>query len=328
MNEVASEITRRLLQVSYLPGIGTVALRKVVMLAAEMGLESISDDNEILRKFNKSNAKKGKQCGDRSPKVLDSCEQHNIRILSPLDEEYPSALMHIEDYPPLLYIKGNVDTLSKLGCAVVGTRNASHLGKSWAKQIAEIFASRDYCVVSGLALGIDTAAHEGALKGGGTTVAVLAHGLDIVTPAKNKTLANSILENRGALIAEHPPGVPPQPPEYARRNRIQSGMSVCSVMVESKESGGTIHHANFAKNQGRQLYCVTPDETVSGYSKFEMGGAGKLISEGYAHQIHNREELLKIIDQGKFENDFVKWKKKPFIQKEKTIVQEEFFTDN
>ena len=316
MTNVASESTKRLLQLSYLPGVGAAALRKIVLHAMQKGLASISDDQEILATFSHRGGRSGKQNGDISPAVLETCERDSIRIFSPLDKKYPPALGHIEDFPPLLYVRGNAAALSKIGCAVVGTREASHLGTSWAKQISEIFSDRGYCVVSGLALGIDTAAHEGALRSGGITVAVMAHGLDHVTPASNKDLSKSILENQGALVSEHPPGVPPRPQEYVRRNRIQSGMSVCSVVVESGESGGSIHQGKFTHKQGRRLYCVVPDQTVPGYSEFRIEGARRLMSEANGHPIHNSAELLEIIKQGVFESDFVKLNEKLFIQKE------------
>lgn len=316
MNNIASTSTARLLQLSFFPGVGTAALRKIVFQAMRNGLASISDDEEVLATFSYRGGRSGKQNGDGSLGVLEACERNAIRIVSPLDDKYPPALGHIEDFPPLLYVRGDVAALSKIGCAVVGTREASRLGTSWAKQISEIFASRDYCVVSGLALGIDTAAHEGALRAGGVTIAVMAHGLDHVTPASNKDLAKAILENRGALIAEHPPGFPPRPQEFVRRNRIQSGMSVCSVVVESGESGGAIHQGKFAHKQKRRLYCVVPDQTVPGYSEFRIEGARRLTREADACPIHNSGELLEIIQTGVLESDFAKLNEKPVIQKE------------
>ena len=156
MKNVASVSTQRLLQLSYLPGVGVAALRKITVHAIERGLEGISDDQEILATFSHRGGRSGKQTGDLSPTVLESCERDSIRIVSPLDDEYPPALAHIDDFPPLLYIRGNAAALSKIGCAVVGTREASRLGTSWAKQLSEIFAGHGYCVVSELALGIDT----------------------------------------------------------------------------------------------------------------------------------------------------------------------------
>jgi DNA processing protein len=152
-------------------------------------------------------------------------------------------------------------------------------------------------VVSGLALGIDAAAHEGCLKAGGITVAILAHGLDRITPHSNRGLADQILESEGCLVAEHAPGVPPVRQEYVRRNRIQSGMAACSIMVESAEEGGAIHQGNFAARQGRPLYVVTPPAGTSGSEDFKYAGAERLMKEAKARPIGSRADLEAALDR-------------------------------
>ena len=295
MTEVASKTTEQLLHFFCQPGIGSATLQNIVEHAEQHGVDSLIDEQEILSLFPPRSVRNGKKKGSQFSTVLKACEKDSVRIVSPLDDEYPSLLREIKDYPPLLYVRGKIAALSKTGCAVVGTREASRLGISWAKQISEIFTNNDFCVVSGLALGIDAAAHRGALDNGGTTIAVMAHGLDTITPGSNKELAQEILENGGALIAEHPPGTPPRRPEYVLRNRIQSGLSVCSIIVESGESGGAMHEARFTNDQDRKLYCIVPDENVDGFSEFNLGGARKLMSELAALPIHNSKDLRTII---------------------------------
>ena len=295
MPEVASRSTRQLLHYSCQPGVGSSTLRDIVAHAEECGIESLFDEQEILSLYPPRSGRNGKKNDGQYSTVLQACEKDSIRIVSPLDGEYPGHLSEIKDYPPLLYVRGNMEALPKMGCAVVGTREASRLGISWAKQISEIFTDNGYCVVSGLALGIDTAAHRGALDNGGTTIAVMAHGLDLITPGSNKDLAHEILDNGGALVAEHPPGTPPRRSEYAIRNRIQSGLSACSVIVESGESGGAMHEARFTHDQGRKLYCIIPDEGVDGFSEFNLDGARKLEDELSARPIRNSDDLLAII---------------------------------
>lgn len=303
MDQVLSRATERILQLSCLPGIGAGALRKIIARERRLGPASLDDEKEILASFSRSNGP-AKQCRDAWKLTVDRCQELDIHILSPFDSDYPKPLVHISDFPTIIYVRGSTSALNKIGCAVVGTRDASHLGCSWGRQIAETFAIQGFCVVSGLALGIDTAAHEGALRANGSTVSILAHGLDRITPASNKGLAEKILECGGALVSEHPPGTPPRKAEYVKRNRIQSGMSVCSVVVESGEEGGAIHQGNFTARQKRRLYCVIPDSSVSGFSQFRSAGGRRLMSEAGATPIHSREELVQIIKSGILQKDF------------------------
>jgi DNA processing protein len=178
------------------------------------------------------------------------------------------------------------------------------LGRSWARQIAELLALNDITVVSGLALGIDTEAHIGALSGRGGTVAILAHGLDQITPSSNRPLADKILANGGVLLSEHPPGVPPRRAEYVRRNRLQSGMSVCSIVVESGREGGAIHQARFTRSQGRDLFTVVPPKGMAGAAAFNNDGAEYLTSEMNARALTKREDLLTLVNSNYFQTRF------------------------
>lgn len=292
INKIASQETRLVLTALALPGVGPAALRRLIAAS------SSSKDHNIMAGFieNELNGKDEKTVHDKVSEQLSDCEKHNIFVLSPFDKGYPSRLKAISDYPPILYVKGDIDAMRCDGFAVVGTREASKLGMSWAKQIASIVCEYQLSVVSGLALGIDSAAHEGALKVGGRTIAVLAHGLDRVTPARNKDLAEQILGGGGALVSEHAPGVPPRKAEYVRRNRIQSGMSLCSIIVESGETGGAMHQGKFTRDQGHPLFCTFPDESVRGSGEFNYNGAKKLISEMNAKPIADSTELKEFID--------------------------------
>lgn len=297
-----SPISKRLLELSFLPGVGTGALRAVIPRIEAGGAEEL--DNAIATASKKLGSGSGKQNPDGWRDVLEKCDKEQISILSALDEEYPYPLRSIEDFPPFLYVKGDVSALQRIGAAVVGTREASHLGLSWAKQISKILGERGYSIVSGLALGIDTAAHEGALLANAVTVAVLAHGVDKVTPASNRALAEAIVASGGALVSEHPPGVPPRRAEYVRRNRIQSGMSVCSIVVESGDVGGAIHQGHFTAKQGRILFCVQPEEGTQGSDQFRYDGGVRLSKEVDAKSIRNREDLMSILDSGRLESRY------------------------
>ena len=301
MFNVVSERTKRLLKDSFRPGVGMETLRKYVQFKKDHDPDDLADDDEIFAR--RPSYRNGKQKVDRSSEILEACERESIRIVSPFDEPeaYPPQLFRIPEFPPLLYLRGSLLPLSKAGfAAVVGTREASHLGIKWATRISEVFVDADYCVVSGLALGIDTAAHEGALHSGtsGATIAIMAHGLDRITPTSNTKLARRILDNDGALISEHAPGTPPRRAEYVRRNRIQSGLSFCSILVESDEVGGAIHEARFTHKQERKLYYIAPDSNERGYSEFKIGGANRLKAEFNAQPIRNVAELQEVISKG------------------------------
>ena len=232
--------------------------------------------------------------------ILDDCDRLEIAIVGFDDDEFPHLLRLIPDPPAILYRKGSDSALLIDGFAVVGTRKASDAGRRAAAMIAGHFATRGYSVVSGLALGIDSAAHKGALEKGGVTVAVLAHGLDTVAPSSNRPLAQRILENKGALISEHPPGVPPRPPEFVRRNRLQSGISLGSVVVESDVEGGAMHQARFTVTQHRRLFTVlaTSQDSVG---ELNESGARHLVATMGATAVCSVADLdreLLAIDKG------------------------------
>lgn len=231
---------------------------------------------------------------DRAAAVVRSCESDNIAIIGYCDSDYPEGLRRIPDPPAVIYVRGSLSALRRCGFAVVGTRRASSSGLRIARSIASHLAERGVSVVSGLALGIDRAAHEGALDAGGITVAVLAHGLDTVSPRSHIDLATDILCHDGALLSEHPPGTPPRPAEFVRRNRLQSGISVGSIVVESGETGGSIHQARFTARQGRLLLTVlrrSPGDDLN------QAGADRLVSELGAIPIRTIADLDEHLDQ-------------------------------
>ena len=239
----------------------------------------------------------------KARKIIDECEKEKIKIISIIEKQYPPLLRKIKDPPPLLYAKGSLDCLTETGCAVVGTRKASDLGKKLANKIGYALAQNGILTVSGLALGIDTQAHMGALKGLGKTVAILAHGLHTVYPHSNRKLADEIIDKGGALISELWPGIPPRPPEFVRRNRIQSGMSKCSVVVESEEQGGTIHTAKFTINQGRYLFAVIPEFTDPLTKSFNDSGSNLLINEFGAEKLTNTITIINFLKNASQENE-------------------------
>lgn len=187
---------------------------------------------------------------------------------------YPENLLQIFDPPPVIFIKGSVKSLDKLAIAVIGSRRPSPYGLLVAEKFARDLAALGVTVVSGMARGIDTAGHKGALSGGGRTVAVLGCGLDVVYPRENKRLMDKIVDS-GAVISEYPLGTPPEPWHFPARNRIISGLSLGTVVVEAAEKSGALITADFALEQGRDVMAV-PGNVVSPLSR----GPHKLIKQG------------------------------------------------
>ncbi|OGW90778.1 MAG: DNA protecting protein DprA [Omnitrophica bacterium RIFCSPHIGHO2_02_FULL_63_14] len=202
------------------------------------------------------------------------------------DPDYPAALKEIYDPPALLYVRGRLPDPARVRIAIVGSRKVSFYGTRMARSIAEELSRAGLVVVSGMALGIDTAAHEGALAGGGPTVAVLAGGLNHIYPKENLKLAKRIVETGGALITENPPEMEPLAGLFPQRNRIISGLSRGALVVEAAKKSGALITADCALSQGRDVFAV-PGNADSRLS----GGTNWLIKEG-AIPVGSAAEIL------------------------------------
>ncbi len=178
-----------------------------------------------------------------------------LHVTTPVDPDYPGSLLQSTDPPAALYIKGSLPPPDQPTVAIVGTRVASPYGLRIARRFAEDLARAGVVIVSGLARGIDGAAHAGALAGGGLTVAVLGCGADVVYPPEHHALAAEIVV-RGALVSEHPPGVPPNPGHFPRRNRIVAAMARAVVVIEAPAQSGALNTAGLARDFGRDVLAV------------------------------------------------------------------------
>ena len=205
---------------------------------------------------------------------LDWLTRANNHLVTLADASYPKALLEISDPPPLLYAKGNLALLNQPSIAIVGSRNASVQGEKNAEAFASDLCYQGLCVVSGLALGIDGAAHRGALRTNGATIAVVGPGLDIVYPAKHRDLAHQIVE-RGLIISEFSLGTPSKPQNFPKRNRIISGLSLGCLVVEANLQSGSQITARLAAEQGREVFAI-PGSIHSPMSK----GCHQLIKQG------------------------------------------------
>jgi len=189
-------------------------------------------------------------------KYLEYMQKNNIDIISINDIEYPSYLREIYAPPIFLYIRGNKEILSKTNISIVGCRDCSNYGKEMAQKLAYNLAKNNINIVSGLARGIDEYSHLGAIFAHAKTIAVLACGVDYIYPKENTYLVNKILNLGGAIISEYPVGSLPQRNNFPARNRIISGLSQGVVVVEAKKKSGSLITADFALEQGRDVFVV------------------------------------------------------------------------
>lgn len=216
---------------------------------------------------------------------MEKLEKSGVKAYTYLDDGYPERLKEIYDYPPVIYIKGNLTVQDECCLAVVGTRRSTVYGRQVTEEIVADLAANKVTVVSGLARGIDTIAHRRTLEAGGRTVAIFACGLDTIYPPENAGLARNIVEH-GALISEYPLGTRPKPDYFPRRNRIMSGMSLGVLVIEADESSGAIITAHMAVEQNREVFAV-PGSILSAASR----GTNALIQEG-AKLVRNCSDIL------------------------------------
>jgi DNA processing protein len=186
---------------------------------------------------------------------LDAHEDAGIAVLGFFDRRYPSRLRQIPDPPPLLFARGNLEPLSAVKlAAVVGTRKPSAAGVTATEHLTTALAGAGWSILSGLAHGVDAIAQQAALEAGAANVAVLAGGLDQISPAANRPLAEQILSATGTLVSENPLGTPSMPASLITRNRLQSGLAALLLITECEARGGSIHTARYAAAQGRPIF--------------------------------------------------------------------------
>ena len=217
--------------------------------------------------------------------ALSWLEDDNNHIVTLGDAEYPQALLNICDPPLLLYVKGRLDLLNKTTLAIVGSRHATPQGISNAEQFAQSLSDAGLCIISGMAHGIDAAAHLGALDGSSSSIAVVGTGLDKIYPSANRDLAHR-LAKQGALISEFPLGTPPIAGNFPRRNRIISGMSIGCLVVEASLQSGSLITARLAMEQGRDVFAI-PGSIHTPQSR----GCHKLIKQG-AKLVESAQDIL------------------------------------
>jgi len=242
-----------------IPGVGPRTFIKLlsrfrsagkVLSASERELgEVLGEDREIVQRI--ANYRDVADIDTEMQRI----EEHNVTVITLDDLRYPLRLAEIYEPPILLYVRGELLDRDKNSVAIVGTRRASLYGREVAERLAGELAQRGITVVSGMAEGIDSAAHWGALKAGGRTIAVLGGGVDVIYPAGNKQLMEEIISS-GCLISEFPMGCPARGGNFPRRNRIISGLTLGTVVVEGDRHSGALITARYAAEQGREVFAV------------------------------------------------------------------------
>ena len=216
-------------------------------------------------------------------------QKEGIQVLTWEDESYPRRLKEIDQPPPVLYIRGEINMSDEWAVAIVGTRRVTAYGRQMAEEISGLLASSGVTIISGLARGIDSLAHQAALAAGGRTIAVLGSGVDVVYPPEHRSLANKIIAS-GALISDYPLGTQPDGINFPPRNRIISGLSLAVVVVEAGEKSGALITAEFAADQGRDVFAVPGNVNAP-----QSVGCNRLIQQG-ARPLLNPKEVLEMLD--------------------------------
>ena len=275
------------LRLTLTPGLGGQGIRK---LLSEFGLPS-----QVLRTSHATLARTVGEAiatrlrtDERGPDVdaaLAWAEQPGNSIVTLADADYPRGLLEIPDPPVLLYVRGRAELLNANGLAIVGSRNGTAQGLANAHTLARALSRAGLTIVSGLALGIDAAAHRGALEGSGSSVGVLGTGIDVIYPARNAELF-TMLARHGAIVSEFPLGTPPAAANFPRRNRIISGLARGVLVVEAALDSGSLITARLAGEQGRDVFAV-PGSIHSPLSK----GCHALIKQG-AKLVDSADDVL------------------------------------
>ncbi|MFP4660991.1 MAG: DNA-processing protein DprA [Halanaerobiales bacterium] len=275
------------LGLSTISGLGSVRINKLlshfssvsrIWQANEGELKQVSGIGKLAKKIVEQRE------GFDIDKLLNQLSKDNINYITVLDEEYPEKLKNIYDPPPVLFYKGELN-FAFPAVSIIGSRRCTTYGKKTAEKIAYQLANRGITVISGMARGIDTRGHIGALKAKGRTIAVLGSGLDIIYPPENKELFEQIQKN-GTVLSEYPPGVEPLAGNFPQRNRIISGLSIGVLVIEAASRSGSLITANLALEQGRDVFAI-PGNIDRPQSK----GTNDLIKKG-AKMVTGVEDIV------------------------------------
>lgn len=275
------------LRLTLIPGVGGEAQRRLLKAFGSAGAIFEAGGPALRGAVGEALAERlvGHECATEVDSALAWAAEDGNRILTLADPDYPQALLTTPDPPTLLYVKGRTELLNRPALAIVGSRNATKQGEANAEAFAEAFSGAGLTVASGLALGIDAAAHRGALLGRGSTLAVIGTGADRIYPSQNEALARKIAEE-GVVVSEFPLGTPAIASNFPRRNRLIAGLARGCLVVEAAERSGSLITARLAAEAGREVFAL-PGSIHSPLSK----GCHKLIKQG-AKLVESARDVL------------------------------------
>jgi len=295
-----------LLALKSFDGIGVKKLLKIGYYIEDKGIETLSSVilesvlEELKIKVNKEKvkAKQIEEALQGALRLIEINKKDGIGITTYYDDDYPEILRSAIDEdgkldpPMILYYKGDL-SITKMPClAVIGTREITDFGKKAGLYLSRGFAQRGFCIVSGLAIGCDTVGHQGALSVGGKTVAFLAHGLDSVYPTENESLAQEIVNNGGLLLSEYPKGTGVNRYNLVARDRLQAGLSLATLVIQTGEHGGTMHAALTTLEAKKPLYAIKYQKQEQNEHEKSLGNA-LLVKKG-GHYISGDDSLDEI----------------------------------
>lgn len=284
--------TQHWLALSLIPGLGNTSLRKLLQAFGEPERIFATDYNSLKLHVKEAVARaisNGIDLASTAP-TTEWLKDPNNHVITFSDADYPESLLQITDPPPLFYLKGQRALLNRASLAVVGSRNATPQGLKNAEAFAQTLSNSGYCIISGLALGIDAAAHQGGLNGASGSLAVVGTGLDIVYPARNRALAHQLAAN-GAILSEYPLGTPAIAGNFPKRNRLISGLTQGCLVVEAALQSGSLITAKLAAEQGKEVFAI-PGSIHSPLSK----GCHSLIKQG-AKLVESAQDILEELGQ-------------------------------
>jgi len=308
---------RSLLGLSMVAGVGAARLRSLVNHFGDPGSVLNATERELTEVDGIDRPLARRILSERNFEEeiqlqLSRVNRVEARIVTFWDKEFPENLKKIYDPPVMLFVRGQLSISDKYSIAVVGTRNPTTYGKHVAEKFAAEIAEYGIVVVSGLARGVDTIAHATTVRSGGRTISILGSGVDVIYPSENKRLAEQILVN-GAIISEYYMGSKPDAVNFPRRNRIISGISLGTILIETDINGGAMITASFALDQNREVFAVP-----GGIFERKGRGTNKLIKEGRAKLV---EDISDVVEE-------LRYKLKPILKsqpKSQTKIQLSIF---
>ncbi|EDM1755567.1 DNA processing protein DprA [Salmonella enterica subsp. diarizonae] len=265
----------------------------LLKLINSLRFDSLRDIHDLVESVNLTSILKNKLTVEsliNAERYYDIHRQYKIEIIPFGDKRYPLSLAMTPNPPAMLYIRGDVNILYEMpGVAIVGSRQVSRAGEEITKRVTSRICKSGLVIVSGLAIGTDTNAHQASLDAHAKTIAVLAHGLELAKPKQNAKLARDILENGGAWMSEYPVGRPAFKQSFVQRNRIQVGLSATSILIEAAKDSGTMTQADFAIKAGRPIFAVVPHK-INNPLGLNCEGNIQLVNNNLASPLRTSED--------------------------------------